>query len=59
MEEDIYNYSPIVMFRGTHCTEHLKSFGNPETIGFRKCFNCDTKKLYLQNNPTWNKDVSQ
>ena len=21
-----------------------------------KCFNCDTTKLYLRNNPAWNKD---
>ena len=32
MEEDIQNYTPTVMFRGTHCTSKTKRFGPYSTI---------------------------
>ena len=35
--------------------DHILEIPGLEVFSF-KCFNCELTKLYLQNNPAWNKD---
>ena len=54
MEEDILNYSPIVMFRGTPCTSNSKVFLNNKKVlsfYFAAEYICFSLKLGVKSNP--------